>query len=457
MKVFPIRYVYLTNVNKVSNRQSVSNFTADDRVQLNELSFGRSAKNAEVLRALFKYGMIDIHSGKPLIDPEWLKKALQKGLFEKPIQTIVKSISPLEDCLHNVEAELFKKIKSQAKINPSLKLSDVIQKLAPLAQIELLKKQRPIFEKLKQLSNIFPKSQKNAFDELMYTTEMQLQNKPIVYKFSKKEFKYQLERIAGDIRRRGLPEEIKTMEKLIHMSESMPYTPSGRNFKRRKPKFNIQKTFNQVYLIRQMNNYFIHSILRNDKSLNDLFLNTKKQVFNIPTIIPFKRKSFIHDLRSIVDSLGDEKTSREFMKVASKLPTAQEELSAFIMKSSRYSSTKIGHDLIYGSVGAIDHLDPYSHGGADSIYNYGFTSNALNTKRGNTILTKWMLENPLTYTGTQKCVDKLIKLYYAGILEKEGLNPEYILAFARKMEKLSPKEKPLKINLGEFSKTLSCL
>ena len=176
------------------------------------VSFGRAAKDAEPMRRLFKYGMIDIHSGKPVIDPEWFTKVLQNGFFERTIQSIVKGITPYEDCLQKVEAELFNEIKQFARTNPTYKLDDVIQKLAPRAQIKLLTMQRPIFEELRSKSHLLPEEQKKAFDELMNKTEKQLNNKPIIYKFSKKEFKYKLERINEGIKNRGISAEISTMQ-----------------------------------------------------------------------------------------------------------------------------------------------------------------------------------------------------------------------------------------------------
>ena len=416
---------------------------------LDSVSFGRVAENAEKMRSMFKHGVIDIHTGQYIIDPEWFTKVLQDGLFERSIQSIVKTIKPLSDRLHKVEAEIFSKIEEISKQHPLYRLDDAIKTLAPQAQKELLNIQRPIFDKLKNLSYMLPPEQKTAFDELMTTTEKQLENQPIPYKFSKKEFRYQLERIGQDIKRRGIPEEIKTMSKLINMSERIPYTPSGRNFSRRKPNFNPDKSISQANVIRQIDNYFMRSSLKDDKSLKDLLSDAKMQVFNIPMVIPFKRKTFKHELQSITDTLKDKKLAHEIMKEANKLPTAQEEVSAFVMKSSRYSPTKIGHDLLYGSVGDIDHLEPWSHGGADSLENYAFTTHASNNKRGNKTILKWLKENPQTIENSQKSIDRLINLYRMGIFGKEGLTPWYIINFARKMEKLaSTKEKPVHFDLG---------
>lgn len=453
MRILPIGLLSPSNkIQKTNNRSTTHNIAVSRPLAADTVSFGRVAENAEKMRSLFKYKMIDIHTGKPVIDPDWFKSLLQNGLFERSLQTIVKTLKPIEECLHSVEAELFSKLEEISKSYPLYRLNDAINKLAPKAQADLLELQRPIFEKLKVISVKLPAEQKQAFDELMENTEKQLENKPITYKFSKKEFKYQLERIAQDTKRRGIADEVNSVEKLLNMANKLPYAPSGRNFSRRNPKFNPDKQLTLANMIRQMNNYLSRSALKSDKALNDLFLNAKKEVFNIPTVIPFKRKTFNHELQSITDTLKDEKLAREIMKIASTLPTAQEELSAFIMKSSRYSSVKIGHDLLYGAVGDIDHLIPFSHGGADSIENYAFTTNSINSKRGNKTIERWLKENPDTAYGSQKCVDRLLELYHNGIMEKEGLTPWYIINFAKRMYKLSNGK--IKLDLGTLPKEL---
>lgn len=454
MKVFSIGLLSPSIKTRNINTKTTNypNIAVTRPMGVDSVSFGRVAENAEKMRSLFKYRMIDIHTGKPIIDPDWFQKALQNGLFDRSLQTVVKAIKPMQESLHKVEGELFTKLEEMSKTHPLYRLDDAIKKLAPKAQDELLEIQQPILKKLEEFGPKLPTKQREAFDELIATTKLQLKNKEIPYRFSKKEFKYQLERIAQDTRRRGISDEIKAVDKLLNMANRIPYTPSGRNFSRRSPKFNADKQLGQANMIRQMNNYLIRSSLSNDKALNDLFSNAKMQVFNIKMVIPFKRKTFIHELQSITDTLKDDKLARKIMKIASQLPTAQEKLSAFIMKSSRYSSTKIGHDLLCGSVGAIDHLEPFSHGGADALENYAFTTNLINSKRGNKTIERWLNENPDTAVGSQKCVDRLIELHRDGILEKEGLTPWYIIHFAQRMKKLSNGK--IKLDLGVLPKEL---
>lgn len=418
-------------------------------------SFRRTAENAELMRKLFKYGMIDIHTGKPILDPDLFQEWLQKNVFSRSLRSFINATSKYEDCLHDVQGIVYKKIKQLAEKYPLYRLNDAIQKFAPEAQQELIEIQRPIFNELKEKSFKLPKEQKQAFDELMDKTEQQLENKPIPYKFSKKEFRYKLNRIAQETKQRGIAEEINVVNKLDNMASRLPYMPSGRNFSRRKPNFDADKSLSQANIIRQMENLFSRSILSEDQELNELLESAKRQVFNIPTIIPFKRKSFIHELEAIVNTIPDKKHAHKMVTTARKLPTAQEEVSAFISKSYRNSSEKIGYDLFIGSKGAIDHIIVYSSKdgkGVDALDNYAFTTIGSNSQRGNDSMAVWMRKNPTTYIGSQKCVDRLIELKQDGTLAKEGLSPWYIYTFAQRMEKQSPKEKPLILDLSELKK-----
>ena len=411
-------------------------------------SFGRTAENAELMRKLFKYGMIDIHTGKPVIDPDLFQEWLQKNIFSRSLRSVVNIIKPYENCLHEVQGLVFNKIKSYAEKHPLYRLNDAINSFAPNAQQELINLQNPIFDRLNELAKSLPSEQKAAFKELMNKKDQQLENQPIPYKFSKKEFRYKLNRIAQEIKQRGINEEIRVVEKLTNMSSNLPYMPSGRNFVRRTPKVDVNKSMTQAGIIKQMENHLSRSVLSKDKELVELIESAKNQIFNIKTIIPFKRKSFIHELESIVNTISDQKLAHKLITEARKLPTAQQEVSAFITKSYRNSSEKIGYDLLIGSVGAIDHITVKSKNGIDALENYAYTSIGSNSKRGNMHMTQWMRKNPATYEGSQKCVDKLIELKNNGILNKEGLSPWYIYTFAEKMEKLAPGEKPLKIDLS---------
>ncbi len=451
MRILPIQLIAIgtcKNTNQISGVWTSQPISPP--MKADSVSFGRTAKNAEKLRELFKYGMVDIYTGQRLIDPEFLTSILQQKRFSGSIRSVVNMLENVKDCLHPVEREIFENIKKMSEHHPLYRLDDAIRKMASAAQKRLLNIQRPIFQELKELSVEMPEKQKAAFDELMEQTEKQLSNIPIPYKFSNKEFKYKLTRISDGIKQRKIHDEIKVLNRLKHMASALPYTPSGRNFTRRRPRLNLDKSMKQAEIIRRMNDFWERSCLSKDKELRDLFNDSKMQVLNIPTIIPFKRRSFIHALKAITDTLENRELAKEMEKVVCKLPTSQKEPSAFILKSSRNSSEKIGHDLLIGSKGTIEHIIPYSKSkdGGDNIENYAFTSDAMNTMRGNKSFAHWVRENPKTYEAAQKCADRLIEIQAKSDNKQYSFIRWYLTVFANKLKDASPEEKPIIINLS---------
>ena len=109
------------------------------------VSFGRTAENAEALRALMAYGIPDMYSGKNVIDPKILEKFYSKHVFSRAIKNVIKIIKPFEKSLHTIESEFFSVVKTMAKANPQYKLADVIRKIAPEHNKKLLEIQQPIF------------------------------------------------------------------------------------------------------------------------------------------------------------------------------------------------------------------------------------------------------------------------------------------------------------------------
>lgn len=454
MKILPIQNTRLSvyKTNQTTNATSFPTITSP--LQADTIAFGRTAQNAEKLRELFKYGMIDIYTGKPLIDPDFLTKLLQEKSFSGPIKSVIKVLEPIEECLHPVEKAVLKKIKNFSKRHPYYELADVMKKLAPQAQEKLINIQTPIFKKLEKLAKNMPKEQKEAFDELMQKTYDQLSSKPIQYKFSNKEFKYKLTRIRDAIKQRKIQDEIQIMKKLERMAEQLPYSPSGRNFVRRRPKLNLNRSMQQADIIMKMNNFWERSCLKNDKELRDLFTNAKRQILNIPTVIPFQRRSFIHELSAITNTLDDRQLAKELEKKACELPTSQKEVAAFISKSSRNSSEKIGHDLLIGSIATIEHIVPFSDkkGEMDFVENYVFASTQMNSNRGNKPFAQWVRETPSVYEGAQKMIDKIILLKRVGILKQESFWNGYINNIVQRIQKLSPPEKPIIIDISRLKR-----
>lgn len=458
MHILPVK-ITETHINKTYQSKQTSNIRYNKCLSADTVSFGHTAKNAAELRGMFKYGMIDIYTGLPTVDPELFEKFLQDRVFSKNLQSVVKLISPLKDCLHPVNSDFFALVENYAKIYPFQRLNEFVAKITPRYQKMLLDIQRPIFNELIEESESLTKQQKEAFVLLMDKTQKQLNNKTISYNFSKNEFKHKLKRIKDGIKERGIDDEISIMTKIIGMAEGLPYIPSGRNFHHKRNKVSSHLVEKQAIIIRQIDNYYMRSLLRDDKELNELINSAKMQIYGIPVVIPFQRKSFIHELETITDTLSDSKYAHKLIAIARKLPTAHEELSAFVLKSSRMSPEKIGHDLLVGQTASIDHRNPVhpqkgvknKQKGIDDLSNYYITSNFYNAERGNRPMHKQIEKYPKIYTGAQLCADKIINLLNGGIVKDYDRKlHQYLVDFADNLFVDSPPDNRIIIDLSRL-------
>lgn len=439
MRILPINYFSP----KINNHNDCSQYSVlrTPSLDVDTVCFkgGAQPQDITTLKKLLAYNIPDMYSGRIMLDPQEVERILQAKIFSKPLKKIILFLKKYEGSLFPVEHEIFSMLQKDAKTFPNIKLGDAVHRHTLEAMIDLRQKQAPIFAELTVTAQQLPPAQLVEFNQLMEITHNRLYDKSVVLPFSAKEFSYKLQRIFEGIKARGIPAEIKTMRKLINMSYSLPESVTGRT----KPhaKKPIDRTNSIAGSLRQMTQISFFSPLRNDKELNDLLTQTKLKLYNIPLVAPFSRKSFIHDLKKILNNVDNPKLVRELEKIASKLPTAKEEVSAFIMKSATNSSEKIGYDLIFNSVGTAEHILPSKHGGSDFIGNIALASFAANSERGHRHMDTQLRIYPETYDNCQKYVDRLIELYNDGTFAKLGISRQYITGFANKMYKMSPPEK----------------
>lgn len=305
-----------------------------------------------------------------------------------------------------------------------------------------------------------PEDLRQEFDAFMEYTQKKLSNMPVVVDFSAKEFQYKLHRAAEGINRRGIFAEQSTIRKLIRLSGNFSVLSEEETYEKAVAKNKIKSKnksrFIQKYrqkqaeVLRQMDRVLMTSPLYDDKELNDLFVQTRFRIYKIPQIYTFNRKSFIHDLKKILNKLDDIKLQHRMIQTALKLPTSKENMSAFIVKAADYSSEKIGYELIYGSMGSIEHLTPAKRGGEDVLANYALASVDSNGERGHKSFEEQLKKHPETYENSQKYIDRMIELYNDGTFSKVGLHRGYIQSFASKLHKMSPEEKPLVLDLSKL-------
>ena len=201
-------------------------------------------------------------------------------------------------------------------------------------------------------------------------------------------------------------------------------------------------------IIRQMMQFLASSPLKDDLELNSLLIMSKAQIYKIPVKHPFKRKSFIYNLKKITARLEDKKFANEMERTASQLPTSKDSVAAFIVNEALNSSEKIGYDLIAGALGTTEHLKPTQKGGKNELNNIALASKYKNNMKAHTDLAILMKKEPEIYEYCQRHINRLIELYNNGIFKKVGLSKGYILNLKERLEKLSPKENPLVLDIS---------
>lgn len=462
MRITPISLNnFYRPVSAVNNHNDYSQGIAlRPALKCDTVSFTGGVPNGDILKRLLPYRIPDMYTGRIMMSPEEIQRFLKRKVFSSSLRNIVKTLMPFEECLNPVNKSILNILQTAAKTSPKKNLEEVLHELAAEHQLKLRTAQQPIFDKLTEQSKEMPEDLRQEFDAFMEYTQKKLSNMPVVVDFSAKEFQYKLHRAAEGINRRGIFAEQSTIRKLIRLSGNFSVLSEEETYEKAVAKNKIKSKnksrFIQKYrqkqaeVLRQMDRVLMTSPLYDDKELNDLFVQTRFRIYKIPQIYTFNRKSFIHDLKKILNKLDDIKLQHRMIQTALKLPTSKENLSAFIVKAADYSSEKIGFELIYGSMGSIEHLTPTKRGGEDVLANYALASVDSNGERGHRSFEEQLKRHPETYMNAQKYVDRLIELYNDGTFSRLGLHRGYIQSFASKLYKMSPKEKPLVLDLSKL-------
>ena len=428
------------------------------------VSFGHVAENAEPLRMLIEYGAPNIWTERPVIPPKYFEKLMKEKSFNRTVKSIVNTVEGFRDTLRPIQLDILDMLKEYSKVKPDAHLDEIFQSWAPVAHKELYRLQQPIFKELREVAKELPDSAKVLFDRLMEKTRNQIQQKPIVQEFNKRDFRYKLERIAQRIRQRNISNEVEAMEKIITLAEIIPpnYKPRNLYNKRRGvnkyvnnvgkhnnryKKDNYSNRDSQFIILRQMSNYFERSVLSKDEELQSLFADVSCQIQRIPIFIPFGRQNFMKSITNITNGIADKNLAQKMIQIASKIPTASKEISAFIVKASRKPSDKIAYDWLWGAVGNIEHLKCRSKGGKNKPTNYAVADNYHNSEGGNKPFAQRLREHPEYYESCEYYVKWLANAQNEGLLKKVGLNKGYVTNFANYLISMSPPEKPLKFNI----------
>ena len=460
VKILPLNLNYhnLINFRKSETKPQVApTLKLQPPLAVDTVSFKANHSNdMTMLKKLLAYKIPDMYSGKIMINPAEVESMMQAHIFSSPLKTLVKVLSKFEESLFPVEQKIFEMLRHEARINPDYTLEEAMHKKTGSAMAELIPKQLPILDELKEKAKNLPEDKKQAFEDLMDLTYKRLFKEKVLLPFSSKDLRYKLERAYQGIRQRGITSEINTMRTLIGIAKTIPEKTTNTKVKARKHKKKNSERDNAKIIagkMRQMAKILSFSPLEKDKEINEILNNARAKLYNIPLAEPFKRKNFIKELKQLLAGVSDQKLVRSLEQTAIQLPTAKHEPAAFIVKSATSSSEKIGYDLLSRSIGTVEHLLPQTHGGEDYWSNLALATSEMNSERAHRKMPMQLQKHPETYENCQKYVDRLIELHKNKILKKFGLGEWYIINFAEKMYKMSPPDKRMVLDLSKLSKT----
>ena len=384
-----------------------------------------SIQNSSKLRILFKYNLPCIYSGIPMIDPKQVSRLIKSGAFEKPSKDVVEILSRYKECYSGMEERIMGIISARSRIHPNDNIKQLLSEIEPIYRRDLRKKQSGIFRNIQEYFNQLPQEYQDNYAKLVKETDKRLNERPVLIPFSSYEFKYKLSKIKDNIVNENDIKAKKVMNKLIKESKRLSNTTNNTTMN------------NQIRVMGMLDWILKKSVLKNNTELKELIGTSKARLTNKEIIAPFSRKSYIYDLGRIIDDLPDKTMHEKIMQEAFKLPTSNENFSAYIVKISGESSDKIASRILWPYLASVEHIFPKSEGGADVMANFAGATTRENSIRKSIDFTEQMKLRPNTPYYCQKYVNKLIDLYHQGVFDKYRINPKYIEEFKDTIYKVS--------------------
>ena len=403
---------------------------------------------AMALKSLLYHKIPDLYSDVILLPPGTINEILDANKFSPRLIDVLKQLKTHRDSLFPVEKEFYNILREAAKKQPGTNLNTFVRSLVPKYHTQLFNTQQDIFERLNLYAPEIPSELLDKYNYLLYTTDEKLHNRQVIIPFSLKEFKYKLSKIGERIGFSGQTEASQTMKELIAVANSIADIPKEQ---RSNPKFKSKKyEYKQKVMISRFQKILEHSVLKNDRDLLELLRISQQQIYKVPTIIPFNRKSFIYEIQKITSLLEDKHLARMIEKDAVSLPTSKEDICALVVKEAERSSDQIVYDLLHGSIGSIDHLLAAHKGGKSDILNYGLASSYMNSQKAHSSFETFIKHYPNVPKCIQRQINRLIQLANDGVFDEAGLEKFYIISLANRLEKLSSKKHPLNIDTNKL-------
>lgn len=379
------------------------------------ISFGLA--NSSKLKTLFSYGLPCIYTDiEEMIDPKRIQKMLKNKQFDGKAIDVLEKIKHFEKSLFPIELKVYKSLLKEARKNPDLTVSGVMQNLVVEHKRKLRRRQLPILQHLTFISKRLPEDYQYQFKQFMTQSLDKLNDKPIKVDFSATEFIYNLEKIQRDIEKRGGQKASRVVKKLLDVSQ---YLKNGSEI----------STEEKLNTIDFMGIILRSSVLKTEPQLKKLLSDAKKNLNGEAYIVQFSRKVFIYDLSKLLEGLSNEKLKNKMIAIAMKLPTSRDTASAFIMKHKNNTSEKITYRLLWPSLASVEHIHARALGGPNKMSNYAGACALANSDKSNIDFTEQMKRVPNLKKYCQRYANRLIELAEQGVFDKHKIDKKCIEDF----------------------------
>lgn len=312
---------------------------------------GISSKVATSLKKLAKYGMVDMYTGKELIEPRYLQRMQCLKTFDLPLKELIPIMKKKEKIFMKSDLALLDILNSVSKKKPDIKLDEALNIVKKEHEKKLLRVQQPVFEELIQTACDLPVQTYKEFIEFMKITNKRISREPVILPFSEKALIYKLTRAKEQIVSENNPKKIKAINNLIKSARLIFEVNNNSNMNlRNKKRLNREKKLeNQMkpevlkrnsVKVKCLRDIFESSAICNNKEIKHIFSSTSAQIHGFPLQAPFKRKEFVHDLKNILRNVNNRELVHKMMMIAHQLPTSKDCVSAFIVKYANETPEK---------------------------------------------------------------------------------------------------------------------
>lgn len=288
--------------------------------------------------------------------------------FSRIMQHLQDYFPPKSDFL-----KFSKKLNAYNVAYPQLSVKQLIFKMQPEAEKNLINKQIFVFQKLNKLSEKLPEAQQQAFKNLLENSKKRILHIPYVSEYSAKEFVYQLNTLTRNLKNNPVKHKMELISSFL-MCDTLAVLKQGKC-----PQKFIENLSNQTELSQDARDILLslpypewltqakllllskigrlaREVHRPD--IKKLCATTKDKVLGVPTTVQFSNKAFVYKLNEILDDANNEPLRMEFNKVAENLPSSLDNMDAFIVKHKYASEEEILNDVLKYLQVTLEHTVP---------------------------------------------------------------------------------------------------